>query len=444
MLTLGGCSKDQIFAEEKVPDSINPLKRTQLEDGKYYIKDGTDFYLAYNADSSFTNGTDTADAKSRIVWTSESEEALIPTLYKGEILAFCTTSSLPENFTLERFKDLGYSFGIRNLDSGTNSYYSTSLRGVLKSGSDIETILSPLDTNEIGISAVSGNAVEKEDISECGTIKGLERNKTYDVDIYIGSVYAQKEIKADTRVFQSSEIIKITDFTLTKNSYIQIGLPEDLKSGFYYIDGAGMFRYIEEPRYEAKEIEVYDYNEKNDESLLASTAVDDTLEVEEKEETFVLDKTYNHVQISVTASKGQEISAAVLTLPDGNVKQLKEDIEGSLTYKVTLDVAEAGEYTVYIKGKNIQLIVPNVSNGSELLDATNTSDDSNTDTNKVEDGDAGIETDDDATSGNDQTNGEPETSSSNAEEGESGYVYYEEPVTDPLYNPEQSETMKGQ
>lgn len=99
----------------------------------------------------------------------------------------------------------------------------------------------------VSIPSVGDKKIESKDVSRAGTIKGLIHGAQYDVAAYVGTNRHLIKMTADTHIFSSYEL-----YTLTANSYdfvgdgiITINLPENLKTGYYYINGAGLFRYID-------------------------------------------------------------------------------------------------------------------------------------------------------------------------------------------------------
>ena len=73
---------------------------------------------------------------------------------------------------------------------------------------------------------------------------GLEKDKYYDFEFYQGTKYRKLTTIADTMVLQSEDMMILNNpYTKTKEGYFIINLPDNLKSGYYYICGLGLFRY---------------------------------------------------------------------------------------------------------------------------------------------------------------------------------------------------------
>ena len=103
---LTGC--ESLFEEQRNKYELVAAKNGKLEEDTYYVKSGTDFYPVYDADGDAI-GTALKIDSNRLLWLME-DESLVPTLYKGEVIAYASQKGL-DGTSLERFKDSGYSIG---------------------------------------------------------------------------------------------------------------------------------------------------------------------------------------------------------------------------------------------------------------------------------------------------------------------------------------------
>ncbi len=188
----------------------------------------------------------------RILWMNDENDSKIPTLYEGDELIYYSTEEIPTKIELERFYDHGYSIGVYGLEEnikGSGQYIlnADSTMGV-KANSTAAKIANYMtsDTSVVSIAQIGDKQLTSTDISKSGTVKGLIHGSSYDVAVYTGTNRHLIKMTADTRIFSSYEL-----YTLTANSYsfigdgiITINLPENLKSGYYCINGAGLFRYV--------------------------------------------------------------------------------------------------------------------------------------------------------------------------------------------------------
>ena len=241
-LLLTGCSK-QIFREK-----VDPYEKVGVEDSElvydtYYIKEGSKFYKSYLPGGNSSSIASSVDPK-KIFWVNK-DYALLPEYYKGEMLAYASNDNYMDDVVLERYKDCGYSLGFYGGTFDTDGYFCVDTENTLIAGSDAETKLSEQASPVIRIVSINGKKITEDMVSSAGTIKGLEKNKKYKVEFYVGTNFTSADIDADRRILQMYELYNISDATITKNGYYSISLPEDMKSGYYLVNGAGMFKYYD-------------------------------------------------------------------------------------------------------------------------------------------------------------------------------------------------------
>lgn len=251
----------------------------------YYVKEGDAFHPLFRLGRSFDNAPDETADTTRMVWFTDSQEKLIPTvsLSAGDTIVFRSASGkFKDTYSFERFDDEGYSLGIR-------CTYGTSIEDILSNLGPIETTASGItetapatpapktttdkieeyivfDTEAVceGSNAksmtsgkdnianwylydINGTKFTSSILNQNGVIKGLQKDASYLIGAYMGTVYNEIIIKADTRIFTASELFSrdpSDSYELTKNGYIVITIPDNLPEGLYCINGAGVF-YVE-------------------------------------------------------------------------------------------------------------------------------------------------------------------------------------------------------
>lgn len=270
---LTGCNV--IKSKKAVVDEslVSTCDSNKLYSGQYYVwhdeaqnnitrdintdlskfKDYTyDIFQPVYKESDPTKNTHEED-NDRVLWISDENDNKIPTLYKGDELIYFSTESIPTKIKLERFYDHGYSLGFYGLTEnikGSGQYKLSTQDGAHIKTSSSASKMAKYFTSEdtvVSIPSVGDKKIESKDVSRAGTIKGLIHGAQYDVAAYVGTNRHLIQMTADTHIFSSYEL-----YTLTANSYdfvgdgiITINLPENLKTGYYYINGAGLFRYID-------------------------------------------------------------------------------------------------------------------------------------------------------------------------------------------------------
>lgn len=277
-MLLTGCNilkSSKVITDTQYTSTCNSSK---LYSGQYYVwhdESQSNIERDINTDmSKFKNYTydifqpvykegdptdDMLESSSRVLMISDEKDNKIPTLYKGDELIYYSDSKLPKSFSLERFYDHGYSLGFYGLEEYIKKSGQYILRGSdeilpIKGSSSAKVLANYLSSSDkyVSIPMVGDKKIESKDVSKAGTIKGLIHGSQYDVAIYTGTNRHIVKMTADTRIFSSYEA-----YTLNSNSYdfvgngiIVIHLPEYLKNGYYYINGAGLFRYVNDKSYD--------------------------------------------------------------------------------------------------------------------------------------------------------------------------------------------------
>ena len=349
----------------------------KLEDGIYYVRDnhsGTNECVpVYFGNGTFNEGTITTRAeKDRVLWYKDDADK-IPTLYKGDSLIYFTKGVLDEHVVLERFEDFKYTIGICNMEeikSGRYEIYTDPDKKCTYPGSETDHILQL--SNESVILDFLGDkyirAVDEEDeiesyLSRCGTLLGLEKDTYYDCKIYEGTIEHEYSFPANIWALGSMEVWESYDYKFTEDNIIEVELPEWLNTGYYLINGQGLFRYVDGTVYDA----TTNFNIPNEE-LQNNDYGEMQFEGEEEEEDFIPEpEDFSEapltdeqtkfevtepgkitVKISFTSPSGYEDSSymdvtAIISTPSGGNYQMTKDENGNLSR--TFD-AEVGVYNI--------------------------------------------------------------------------------------------------
>lgn len=246
-------------AAANIDYSIKPLTLDQLQGGNYYIKDGDTYYQVAPGLLGSTKEATTiptmADPENRMVLFGPDDQQ-IPTLYKDTQLIYKasdfnnpnadgTVSATPTDYYLERFTDLGYSIGIVGLNNPDGTKYRTS---VIKTHfypncSAIQNMKLKADA-ELIVDKINGMPINQDNVSSIGTVMGLAPGQTYTVDAYIGTSPVGGQVVADTHMFASFELYDLKDYELDAAGYAIVKIPDYMWSGYYYVNGMGLFRYV--------------------------------------------------------------------------------------------------------------------------------------------------------------------------------------------------------
>lgn len=241
MCFLTGCTRREVKIFKTEEDTgIKGYKDVELLMDDYYIKDGATFYPIYKIGSFSSSGSilNPTDVK----WTFEKEDAFIPVYYSNEMISFKSKELEERGIRTVRYKDMGYSIGLAKCKYDLDGYLQLVTEENAVSGSEIFNAFSQQESNQIRIVSVNGKDARELSI-DCGIIMGLEKNAEVTVEYYAGSKYLSTTVKADTHFYAPFEIYAL-DAQNTKNGYFKLQLPEDAKTGFYEVDGKGVFQYV--------------------------------------------------------------------------------------------------------------------------------------------------------------------------------------------------------
>ena len=356
-----GCTKKDLFVEEGAEYKLEALDDNSLEDGTYYVKDGTKFYSVYLPTGN-CQATANSVSSDRLYFVNK-DYSLIPSYYSDELIAYQTTNTSLTDISLERFCDLGYSIGLYGgvIDDDGYICYSVSKNTVPDSSAYNE--LKQAASDSIRIISIDGESVNSDTINSAGVFSNLEKGETYKLGFYAGSKYQEADVKADYRILQSYEYYTIDKATNTKNGYLAINMPKDAKSGYYLINGAGFFRYYAfekgtEKRsktdmnvayYESESEKIQAYSQQYVVSVeTATTNVGFTI-------TYDAD-TYNDADIT-----------SILTSPDGTKYDM---VAENGTIHVELAQVIAGRWTINIMPKDMEIEDINISSVAPTEEAT--------------------------------------------------------------------------
>ena len=257
--TLTGCAFNEKKKENAstVPDNLTK----DLTSGRYYVRSGDKFSSVYFGTGTFKTGTiSSAPSTRRILWYKTDFEK-IPTLYTGDSLVLYSIPSFNEDFTFERFRDIGYSVGLCGFSitkTGRLQLSVTKNNPNTYPGGDTDALLN-LNNEKVIVDSFGGVPLrfskQKEDdsfsyLSDYGTIQGLTRDNVYEADIYDGTIQNVYNFKADVRILGSFETAHGIDYTFKSKKLIEIEIPEWFNSGYYLINGQGLFRYVKGDSYD--------------------------------------------------------------------------------------------------------------------------------------------------------------------------------------------------
>ena len=254
VITLAGCSFKLPFGknskEETVAYGLQAVSATMLQNNCFYIKNADSFFLLPEGLKNYSGTTD-KPGESRIIAFGQ-DDANIPTMYRDDALVFYSRESQVMSFDIERFLDNGYSIGAIYLTENNGKYYYETGKSNAYPGSSFATAMNQLQEQmpsaSILIDSVNGTVLSEDNVSKSGTVKGLDKNGAAVTNAYVGTSLASMQLTADTHFLESFEVYELSDYSLSTEGYAVIHLPDYLLSGYYTVNGGGVFRYVANDR----------------------------------------------------------------------------------------------------------------------------------------------------------------------------------------------------
>lgn len=368
-----GCSDIQIFEEKRDPTKLVELSDGELSFDTYYVKNKTKFSAIYKP-AGTASGYSSAPSSQRLLWfnINDGYENLVPLHYKGELIACASKHINFTSVTLERFRDKGYTFGIYGGELKEDGYYHLNAGSNLCKGSSAQKMISTTISSTIRIATINGNQITEDMIdSVTGTFVGLQKGKSYKVGLFSGTYYYETDMVADMHMLQSFEIYTYDSNYIkdTYNGYRCFNMPEDLFSGWYWINGKGLFKY-------------YAYNENNsmnneteDMNKQYYTDEEELMNLYSQQYSFQLEHRTRNLEVKIqydSESLPKDDEASVIAYayaPDKTRYTLLHDTYNSL---LTLELTEAmqGKWTVNIVPRSLEIKDIKVDSSKTYSDLT--------------------------------------------------------------------------
>ena len=255
-------NETEASTEDETADAsanLSEFSTENLVSGTFYVRHlNNTCEEVYLGDTTF-DGPAEQPKSDRICWFKEDFEN-IPTLYEGESLILYSIDAFDEEFNIERFEDFGNTFGIQGLKITPTG------RLLLSTDVEDQTTYPMSEADEIINNAVNeyvilemlGNKKLREDpeadpniadysfITRAGTFKELDPTgqTLYELTVYDGTIKSVYKVHNNIRTLASMELQKTLDYEYESKDVIHINIPVNYKSGYYMINGIGMFRYV--------------------------------------------------------------------------------------------------------------------------------------------------------------------------------------------------------
>lgn len=293
MICLGGCSQVDAAKEAvtgKPAEEVNTLKtkltgyeKGNLTPDQFYVKKDNLYYPIYLGETNipeedrcvYAGGVTRGEEKevqyftNRIPDTKEykevtlessliaataaddrivsftTDENMVPVLDKNSELVYVSNTDVP-TFSWERFKDCGYSIGMYNMkenQSGKVEFVIGTSKTDHNSTAYKKLSQMDLSSGTILLDVINERKLKGEDLTEAGSINGLKKGDEITADLYIGTIYNNLSMQADTKILSSEELYYSKDYTLSQEGYAKVEIPTDMQEGYYLINGLGLVNY---------------------------------------------------------------------------------------------------------------------------------------------------------------------------------------------------------
>ena len=256
-LMIMACCACNNIATPTDPEDSPTVKLTADEIGLLSL-DGKQGFFIMNEDSTFSPLVDgftgfkrsEEASPARYLWFTENQQEIKDKIPKAGsedkiVLLYNSSDVIPEEIILERYSYKGYTIGAHLYALDNKIFLLTD--GTLSGTSAAATLSQLSDEEEYPVDKINDYASlpEKNVDNNLQMLLGLEEAKAYDFYFYKGTKYIKMQTVADTQVFQSEEVIRLSsnNFRKTENGYFYFKMPLNSKSGFWYIHGQGMFEY---------------------------------------------------------------------------------------------------------------------------------------------------------------------------------------------------------
>ena len=351
LTSLTGCGKNvQIFVEKPVDHSVL-VKADDMARDIFYVKDGTMFASVYLPEGNAKNKASRLNTD-RVLYFVGNEK-MIPTHYKGEVVAYksAETKLKESGITLERYKDLGYSIGVYGGTIGNDGYYHMSVKKNCAEGSDAQKTFSYSAIDDIRLVSINGTSVKDLVEPSSGVILNLEKAKSYNVEFYVGTYYYMQEISADAHFLQAFEYYFYDGSNIqdTKLSYLSFETPDSLKSGWYDVDGTGLFLYYAYEKGSVPEdVSLNESYYKSEQEQILQYTRQYSLNIPIETKDLIVTAHYLDTQGEIEDIGGFLIS------PEGTVYPMELYPEGKIL-SVNMATAKQGEWTIGIYPRDLEV-----------------------------------------------------------------------------------------
>ena len=203
--------------------------------------------LGYMSFAEMAEVEDLKGSSSRYIMLANMDH-LIPMITGTNILVYAEDDAIvPEYFQLEKFTDCGYTFG--GTLSSSEEQSGLQLGKMFVKNSNFKSVWGDRNNFELYIlESIGGVKIGENNLDSNGVFQGLAKDTKYEFSSFVGTKYEAVTCVADTHYFVFEKAIRMNQkdcVVWTTNGFVIVKLPKDLESGFYLVNGTGLFYYDE-------------------------------------------------------------------------------------------------------------------------------------------------------------------------------------------------------
>lgn len=245
MFSLVGCTSSK-SEEEEIKTGVISL--SEAGDGLYIMTADGELYQPNKQGQNFDKETTTANADRIIV--SHENQKYIPKFYKDDKLVYfaSTADGVPTSYTVEKFRNGGYTIGVYGLEQASSGYYTFKADNLLDNSNMKELLSEQMGSDILSLISIDDDKITDSMVNKAGCIDDMDEDEKVTIGVMKGTHYKEYETIADTVVYYSVSTHSIGTYKTTKNGYIEIELPKELTSGYVSINNSGIFQIMEENR----------------------------------------------------------------------------------------------------------------------------------------------------------------------------------------------------
>ena len=262
-------------AKEKEVQIINNVE--DLEDGCLYIwkncegkkitAEDNEFILCPEGNTNVKYKDKGTSQANYTVWIDSSEDKLIPTVTRADKIVYVSKKAVPDSYDFLRLYENGYSIGVTSLlPDEAGHYYVNYMQTKAKDFKQyINTEcdagdLAGLNVQKLYLEKVGKASLTEDNVTESGIVSGLKKNEQYVCEFYTGTYFQDYMLTANQHTFTEFEDFECHGYEFLHSNCISVDIPDWLCSGYYYINGEALFRFVDDEDVEAYNGKPYDGN----------------------------------------------------------------------------------------------------------------------------------------------------------------------------------------